>query len=52
MLIEIYTKNYNNIYNYLLSKNYKLHSNFSKYNNIDNIGWDGTHNDYLFEDLC
>jgi hypothetical protein len=48
MLIEIYTKDYNNIYEYLLSKNYKLHSNFTNYNNRL---WDGTHDDYLLIDL-
>lgn len=48
MLIEIYTKDYDNIYNYLISKNYILHSNFTNYNRNDNPIWDGTHNDYLF----
>jgi len=50
MLIEIYIKDYEKILIFLLSKNYKLHSNYSNYNNIDNPGWDGTHNDYLFYD--
>ena len=48
MLIEIYTKDYDNIIEFLESKNYNLHSNFTNYNKIDNPGWDGTHNDYLF----
>ena len=48
MLIEIYQKDYEKICNYLTSKNYYLHSNFSNYNKIDNPIWDGSHNDYLF----
>ena len=32
------------------ANNYKLHSNFTNYNKIDNPGWDGTHNDFLFID--
>jgi FkbM family methyltransferase len=50
MLIEIYRKDYEKILNYLSSKNYYLHSNFSNYNKIDNPIWDGTHNDFLFCD--
>lgn len=50
MLIEVYTKDYDNIANFLNSQNYTLHSNFTNYNKIDNPGWDGTHNDYLFVD--
>ena len=50
MLIEIYTKDYDNIVNFLNLQNYKLHSNFTNYNKIDNPGWDGTHNDFLFVD--
>ena len=50
MLIEVYKKDYNDIVNFLNLLNYKLHSNFTNYNKIDNPGWDGTHNDYLFVD--
>lgn len=50
LLIEVYTKDYNNIVNFLEVANYKLHSNFTNYNKIDKPGWDGTHNDYLFID--
>jgi len=50
MLIEIYTKDYDDIVNYLNLYNYKLHSNFTNYNKIDNPGWDGSHNDFLFTD--
>lgn len=50
MLIEIYKKDYNDIVNFLNLQNYKLYSNLTNYNKIDNPGWDGTHNDYLFVD--
>lgn len=50
MLIEIYTKDYNEIIAFLLSYNYVLHSNFSNYSLSTNPYWDGTHNDYLFVD--
>jgi hypothetical protein len=50
LLIEIYNIDYEKIYNYLTSKNYSYHSNFSNYNKSDKPGWDGTHNDFLFYD--
>ena len=50
ILIEIYIDQYNIIYNYLTYNNYRLLSNFTNYNLIDNPSWDGTHNDYLFID--
>lgn len=50
MLIEIYNSDKNNIFNYLNLNKYKLYSNLSNYNKIDNTNWDGTHNDYLFID--
>lgn len=50
MLIEIYNFDYDNIYKFLIENNYSLHSNFSNYNPIDNPGWDGSHNDFLFID--
>jgi FkbM family methyltransferase len=50
MLIEIYSFDFNNILEFLNSNNYTLVSNFTNYNRIDNPGWDGTHNDYLFKD--
>ena len=50
MLIEVYKKDFTNIVNYLNMNNYKLHSNLTNYNKIDNPGWDGTHNDFLFID--
>lgn len=51
MLIEIYSNEYASIANFLHDKNYKLLSNFTNYNIIDNPGWDGTHNDYLFVNM-
>lgn len=50
MLIEVYPDEYNDLLDFLESKLYVLHSNFTNYNKIDNPGWDGTHNDYLFID--
>ena len=46
-LIEIYVSDYNKIID-ILSPYYDLIENFTNYNKIDNPGWDGTHNDYLF----
>ena len=50
LLIEIYTKDFDDIKNFLNSQNYKLHSNFTNYNLKDNPYWDESHNDYLFMD--
>ncbi len=50
MLIEIYNYDYDKLTEFLKEKHYRLHSNFSNYNFIDNKGWDGTHNDFLFID--
>jgi len=51
VLIEIYSNEYDSIATFLHDKNYKLLSNFTNYNIIDNPGWDGTHNDYLFVNM-
>jgi len=51
MLIEVYNWDFENIVKYLEENNYKLHSNISNLNPIDNPEWDGTHNDYLFYDV-
>ena len=48
-LIEIYKKDYDKIVHFLNEKGYDLIENFSGYNKIENPGWDGTHNDYLFK---
>jgi len=49
LLIEIYEGDKNIITNYLANKNYILLENITNYNKLDNPGWDGTHNDYLFK---
>ena len=51
MLIEIYARDFKEISEFLASKNYRLHSNFSNYNRNDCPLWDGSHNDYLFESI-
>lgn len=48
ILVEIYNHQFDEIKNYLESKNYILLCNFSNYNKKDNPVWDGSHNDYLF----
>lgn len=48
VLIEVYTKDYENINNLMISKNYKQHSNFSNYCKVKHPRWDGTHNDFLY----
>ena len=50
MIIEIYNKDYELIYNYLQENNYNIIGCISNYNHIDCPNWDGTHNDYLFFD--
>jgi FkbM family methyltransferase len=45
ILVEIYPEQYDKIREYL--SDYQV-VNFSGYNKIDNPGWDGSHNDYLF----
>lgn len=49
ILIEIYKKDFNNIVTFLKSKGYHLIENLSNYNIKTNPNWDGSHNDYLFE---
>ena len=51
LLIEVYNKDYENIYNFLIENNYELICNLSGYNHIDNPHWDGTHNDYLYKKI-
>lgn len=50
LLIEVYVKDYENIVTFLKLHNYSLQDNLTNYNKIDNPGWDGTHNDFLFKD--
>ena len=49
MLIEIYNYAYDSIVEFLKHHHYTMVENFTNYNDIDNLGWDGTHNDYLFK---
>jgi len=51
LLIEIYEDNKQVIIEYLTNHNYLLLENITNYNKLDNPGWDGTHNDYLFKSL-
>lgn len=50
MLIELYVHNFDSIQSYLTEKGYTNIGNISNYNEHDNPGWDGTHNDYLYID--
>ena len=49
ILIEIYTIDYNEVVKFMEENDYQLCCNFTNYNRVDNPGWDGTHNDYLFK---
>jgi len=51
LLIEIYEHDKETIINYLTGFNYILLENITNYNKLDNPGWDGTHNDYLFKSM-
>lgn len=48
MLIEIYEKDKNNIFDYLDSFGYECLENVTNFNYSNNPNWDGTHNDYFF----
>ena len=51
LLIEIYSKDYAEILDFLQQYKYELIMSTTNYNLIDNPGWDGTHNDYLFKKI-
>jgi FkbM family methyltransferase len=51
LLVEIYENNKEATINYLINHNYILLENITNYNKLDNPGWDGTHNDYLFKSM-
>jgi FkbM family methyltransferase len=51
MLIEIYQHQYESIVSFLQKRGYEMIENFSNYNKINNPGWDGSHNDYLFKNI-
>ena len=49
ILIEIYEKDKQEIFDFMNSKDYDFVCNLSGFNRVDNPMWDGTHNDYLFK---
>jgi FkbM family methyltransferase len=51
LLIEIYSKDYDEIFNYLQNNKYEFVLSTTNFNKIDNPHWDGTHNDYLFKKI-
>jgi FkbM family methyltransferase len=51
LLIEIYSKDYDNIINFLKIQNYEIMLSTTNFNLSDNPHWDGTHNDYLFKKI-
>jgi hypothetical protein len=50
MIIEVYNYDFDRLVEFLRGHDYKMLENFSNYNHVDNPGWDGTHNDFLFVD--
>ena len=48
MLIEVYEKDKNDIFNFLEKNNYSFIENVTNFNLQNNPRWDGTHNDYFF----
>jgi FkbM family methyltransferase len=48
LLVELQTANFRSTVGFLREQGYKPLGNLSNYNEGDNPGWDGTHNDYLF----
>jgi hypothetical protein len=49
ILIEVYETQKEILFQYLEDMNYIFLENITNYNILDNPGWDGTHNDYLFK---
>ena len=49
ILIEIYEDKKQEIFNFMQENDYILLENITNYNKLDNPGWDGSHNDYLFK---
>jgi FkbM family methyltransferase len=52
ILVEIYKGSFYDVVLLLVSKGYGLISNITDFNLGNNPHWDGTHNDYLFQDLA
>lgn len=51
IMIEIYENQKNELFQFMEDMNYILLENITNYNLLDNPGWDGSHNDYLFRAL-
>lgn len=51
ILVEIYKGSFYDVVLLLLAKGYSLVSNITDFNLTNNPAWDGTHNDYLFQDM-
>jgi len=49
IVIEVYTKDLEEIMDFMDKKNYELVGNLTNFNNEEYPNWDGTHNDYLFK---
>jgi FkbM family methyltransferase len=51
ILIESFENNRLSVFDYLIKNKYIYLENITNYNRIDNPGWSGDHNDYLFKSL-
>lgn len=51
IMIEIYENQKTELFQFMEDMNYMLLENITNYNLLDNPGWDGSHNDYLFKAL-
>ena len=51
IMIEIYETQKKELFQFMEDMNYILLENITNYNLLDNPGWDGSHNDYLFKAL-
>ena len=51
IMIEIYETQKKELFQFMEDMNYMLLENITNYNLLDNPGWDGSHNDYLFRAL-
>lgn len=49
ILIEVYEKDKDNIFDFMKNKNYTLIGNISNFTKETHPNWDGLHNDYLFK---
>ena len=51
VLVEIYFSSLDDVFTLLEKNGYEFVENITNFNYDDNPGWDGTHNDYLFQYL-